>query len=70
VEENRKALYSTYYVISPSFKINAKKQGTLDVKVIHLNTRKNVKSTYERMIAVHNSQKNNGTKLRSIIVMD
>jgi hypothetical protein len=34
----------------------------LDVKVIYLNTRKNVKSTIERMIVNYNSQ-NNGTKL-------
>jgi hypothetical protein len=34
----------------------------LDVKVIYLNTRKNVKSI-ERMIVNYNSQKNNGTKI-------
>jgi hypothetical protein len=34
-----------------------------DVKVIYLNTRKNVKSTIERMIVNYNSQKNNGTKI-------
>jgi hypothetical protein len=33
-----------------------------DVKVIYLNTRKNVKSTIERMIVNYNSKKNNGTK--------
>jgi hypothetical protein len=53
------------YVISPLIqKINAKKQGTpFDVKVIYLNTRKNVKSTIERMIVNYNSQKNGGTKI-------
>jgi hypothetical protein len=33
------------------------------IKVIYLNTRKNVKSTIERMIVNYNSQKNNGTKI-------
>lgn len=53
------------YVISPLIqKINAKKNETpFDVKVIYLNTRKNVKSTIERMIVNYNSQKNSGTKI-------
>jgi hypothetical protein len=38
-------------------------KGPLDVKVIYLNTRKNVKSTIERMIVNYNSQKNFGTKI-------
>lgn len=53
------------YVISPLVqKINAKKNETpFDVKVIYLNTRKNIKSTIERMIVNYNSQKNGGTKI-------
>lgn len=53
------------YVISPLIqKINAKKkEAPFDVKVIYLNTRKNIKSTIERMIVNYNSQKNKGTKI-------
>lgn len=53
------------YVISPLIqKLGAKKAGTpFDVKVIYLNTRKNIKSTIERMIVNYSSQKNGGNKV-------
>lgn len=53
------------YVISPLIqKLGAAKSGTpFDVKVIYLNTRKNIKSTIERMIVNYSSQKNGGNKI-------
>lgn len=53
------------YVISPLIqKINAKKQEKpFDVKVIYLSTRRNIKTTIERMVVNHNSQKQKGLKL-------
>jgi hypothetical protein len=64
-EKHQESFYSTYnYVFHPSFKnINAKKQGTPLIKVIYLNTRKNVKSTIERMIVNYNSKKQRYKKL-------
>jgi len=53
------------YVISPLIqKLGAKNLGTpFDVKVIYLNTRKNIKSTIERMIVNYISQKHAGNKI-------
>lgn len=53
------------YVISPLIqKLQASKENTpCDVKVMYLNTRKNVKTTLERMIVNFSSQKNGGNKI-------
>lgn len=53
------------YVISPLVqKITAKKKEMpFDVKVIYLSTRRNIKTTIERMLVNFNSNKLNGTKI-------
>jgi len=53
------------YVISPIIqKLAAKKEGKpFDLKILYLNTRRNAKTTIERMIVNYISQKNGGTKI-------
>lgn len=53
------------YVISPLIqKLNSSKEKIpLEIKVIFLNTRKNPKSTLDRMIVNYTSQKNKGNKV-------
>lgn len=53
------------YVISPLVqKISAKKNNTpFDVKIIYISTRKNIKTTIERMVVNFNANKNSGTKI-------
>jgi sugar-specific transcriptional regulator TrmB len=70
-EENiRKSSFILHnYVISPLIQNKCEEtRNPFDVKVIYLNTRKNVKSTIERMIVNYNSKKTTVQNWCSIIV--
>jgi hypothetical protein len=70
-EKHQEKLFILHnYVISPLIQKNKceETRNPFDVKVIYLNTRKNVKSTIERMIVNYNSQKKNNKNWCSIIV--